>query len=207
MFAWLSRSRKSYKEVDNLYYHESGHAIVATIFHDVFIIRYLTANKDISSRTLGGLEGTYRRQVFDKFEHDRLILIFLAGICTEDINNTNGRITESMYAFEQWTLKVDRAQYIGDKTLILDHYDMIKNDLKIILEEYMVTSMRFLHCILNDKVVWHNVCCVAKALKQSPNKTLQHHQIVEIVVKEGLDKWIRRNIDSIVKQRRQVFVQ
>jgi hypothetical protein len=205
-------AKVSYKDLDDIYYHESGHAILATIFSDVFIIRNLTTNENVSgqydSRAIGGLRGNIYTPWINltKSDHDKLIIIFLAGISADDINNTSGRITESMYEYEQWMARVDQRHYWGDGVLIMKHFEMIENDLGMTWEAYMVNSMRFLHRILNDNVVWRNVYCIAKALDQSPDKTLTHLQIQEVVAKEGLDEWIRKNIDSIVWQRRQLFV-
>jgi hypothetical protein len=71
------------------YYHESGHAVAAKLFEDVFKIEFVTMNEERSekfdSKSLGGLKGygISTGELSPSREYNKRMLIVLAGFCTD----------------------------------------------------------------------------------------------------------------------------
>lgn len=213
MHIWEKALRlfKHYPINDN-YYHESGHVVMARIFGDIFTIKSVTLNEQLSRlkdpHALGGMSGTLAKPYKDltNLDHDFLILIMLAGLCTDDINNSNGNITENFYQTEVWAYKLGSHRYSGDIELVARHFAHIKPYLKIEWHEYIVVTMKLLHEILQDDSVWDKINDIRDRIRWSPTKTLNQIEIKRILNQTTFNNWISDNMENITHKRGELFI-
>lgn len=197
--------------MDDDYLHEAGHVLIARIFSDIFIIEYVTLDlettKSIDKKSLGGLKGKISKPFanLNSAEHDSLILMMLGGLCADDINNSKSNITSEFYRSEIWTNKISAIRYEGDLELIGRHYQFIKEQLNIEWQSYIVHSMKLLHQIFGEEIVWKAIILLRNELFNSSKKTLSAIQIEEILVQSGFIKWLDENIEQIKSERIKLF--
>lgn len=192
-------------------YHESGHVVLAQIFDDIFRIEFVTLNLSESqlydNKSRGGLKGKAAKPIgqFTEYDYDKLILIMLAGLCADDINNNNGLISERLYETSIWSKKFNSIRNEGDIEYAISCYKNIESSLKIRWLNYVVTSMTLLHEIMKDNVVWETINLIRKSLLISQDLTLKYDQIEKIIQNRSFLKWKNKNLQRIIIERKNIF--
>ncbi|MEI7504479.1 MAG: hypothetical protein WCJ61_14460, partial [Paludibacter sp.] len=139
-------------------------------------------------------------------DYDGLIIICLAGICTDDILNNNGSILEEFYQTKVWASKFNEPKYSGDIQLIVNYFSRINNLLNIEWINYIEITLRFLHKIINNEIVWESIVKMKNELEKSPTKTLYSNQINLIIDNTRLSNWKEENFSKIIAERSKLFI-
>ena len=211
-FQRLFKKRSNIDKYDN-YYHESGHAIIAYMFPDVFDFNYVTLNKRFclihDPLSKGGLHGKPIKTVANLtlIDHDKLALISLAGLCADDINNLNGIFTKRYNKKKLWNEFSTNPRYQGDFMFFQSEFSYIKNLIKIDQETYVSISVKFLNAIMRNDIVWDTINSFRFALMNSIIRTLNITMINMIISQGKYNKWAHRNLGNIKKKRSKTIMQ
>lgn len=197
--------------LDCNYYHESGHAILAKLFDNIFEIEFVTLNKETSQNldqeSLGGLKGRIRRDQLSVIEYDMMIHIMLAGICAEDIYNSNGKIAENIYEIPIWAAKFNDIRYVGDVELVIGIFENIRNNICLEWQDYIIGVQKNLHQILNTNEVWDGVELIKDSLSKSSRKTLTGIELDELLHNSNFLRWKESNILDIINTRERLILE
>jgi hypothetical protein len=132
-------------------FHEAGHCLLSYLAQDLFEIKFVTSNLELSrsqdAASIGGLRGSLKKKVgILTFEdHDLMVLICLAGMAADDVNHSNGLLTEQLYDNAIFAQKMSSDKYSGDSTLLLPHLQRLVPELSIEQRPYTINCQMFLY--------------------------------------------------------------
>lgn len=197
-------------EQNNYFQHESGHVILANIFKDVFDVEFVTVNEEISKKldplSKGGMKAKARKKNTELTinENDYLILIFLGGLCADDINE-NDEINDAFFEMSTWGPKLSKQKYSGDNYYINRHFQLIKESVNLDWETYIGSSIKLVYSILQNPIIRNTIKQLEAEIKKSINNTLQNEQINNTIAQSELSKWIDENYKSILSERKKLL--
>jgi hypothetical protein len=162
--------------------HEAGHCIISYLATDLFEIKYVTANKNVSKTqdrtSIGGLSGSLKKEVGTlTFEdHDLMVLICLAGMAADDVNHCDCQLPEQLYDNRLFAAKLNSNKYSGDCQLFLPHIQRVMPHLSIEQRPYTISCQRLLHEIFSNQVITPILIDLRNQIANSPNQTLVSHE-------------------------------
>ena len=71
---------------------------------------------------------------------------------------------------------------------------------------YIEITLRFLHKIINNEIVWESIVKMKNELEKSPTKTLYSNQINLIIDNTRLSNWKEENFSKIIAERSKLFI-
>lgn len=194
-------------------YHECGHVIISKLFNDLFRINFITINLDVSAKhdpkSLGGMNGKLKKPANELtiLDHDSLILIFLAGMCTDDLIRENFKINDVWYSIPCYAQKLNMDEYSGDSEFVQNQISFIDKHINSKHAPYIIESLKFLHQIICSKEIRETLEMLRKSLIESSNKTLNENEINEIINQSPFNDWLLKNKDHLCKEREQLLNQ
>jgi hypothetical protein len=187
--------------------HEAGHCIISYLAHDLFEIKYVTSNFELSmfhdSTSIGGLRGSLKKEfgtlTFE--DHDLMILIFLAGMAADDINYCNGILTEQLYENAVFAQKMNSNKYSGDSTLLMPHLQRLVPELFIEQRQYTISCQKLLHELFVNNKINPILLELRDELENSSKKTLTNREITSFLDDTELKNWRETEWQEIIKNR------
>jgi len=187
--------------------HEAGHCIISYLATDLFEIKFVTANKNVSKTedrtSIGGLSGSLKKEVDTlTFEdHDLMVLICLAGMAADDVNHSDCQLTEQLYDNRLFATKMTSNKYSGDCQLFLPHIQRVMPHLSIKQRPYTISCQRLLHEIFSNQVITPILIDLRNQISNSPNQTLVSHEIIAFLDKTELKNWRENEWREILTSR------
>jgi hypothetical protein len=175
--------------------HEAGHCIVAYLAHDLFEIKFVTADLSLSKsqdiNSIGGLRGNLRKEVETlTFEdHDLMILICLAGMAADDINHCDNKPTEQLYDNALFAQKMQSNKYSGDSQRLYPYLQRIVPNICIKQRPYTISCQRLLHELFSNKLIMTILLGLRTQIDSKPKKTLTGNEISAYLDITDLKKW------------------
>ncbi len=187
--------------------HEAGHCLVSYLAFDLFEIKFVTINTDISkiqdSTSLGGLKG-YLKKEFKTFsfqDHDLMILMCLAGLCADDINHCEGNLNEQLYDNFVFEGKMNSKKYSGDSQLLMPHLIELVTLYNIDQRQYIISCQRLLNEIFTIDWIKTILIELRNKIANSSNQTMQGSEIISYLDNTDLKKWRENNWKKIIEAR------
>jgi hypothetical protein len=193
------------EQIDDIAYHECGHVVIASLFEDVFDIQFVTVDSAVSqshdATTLGGMRGRLKNKPnsMSILEVDAFILIQLAGMCADDINNTRGKIPKNYYSQANWVDRFNRPRYGGDLELVGKFFPLIKDKVSVTWQDYVVNSIKALHEIFSNILLWESVSLLRSTLQKTG--TLKSSEINKCLNNSDFIEYRNKNLDKLKMSR------
>lgn len=194
-------------KIISIFYHECGHLIISQIFDKILNIEFITVDQTISKQSdalsEGGMKAKLSKNSSDLTveDHDSLILVFLAGLCSDDLYEKDLKVSDSDFQMSTWGKKFATIKYSGDAELINRHFYFLNLHKKIDWESYISESIKLVSTILKDPIIRSVFELFLKKIIINSNHTLSKSEIEIIISESELPKWIENNKDSILKIR------
>lgn len=179
--------------------HEAGHSIIAYLCLDLIKIEFVTVNYQLSKMNDSLSEGGIKLKIIKPKkdlcfrDHDRLILIFLAGLTADEINNNNGFVPTEAYKNEVFANNLNSNKYSGDSELIVNHLSFISKYLSIDQRAYTLSCHKLLHNIFANEIIQPILIALSHKIETANLKFLTGQEIIEILDRTNLKKWRDNN--------------
>jgi hypothetical protein len=186
-------------------YHEAGHVVASKLFDEILKIAFATIDKVLSQekdpKSLGGMSAKLKKTIADLtiYDKDKIILIMLAGICVDNIYQTEGAIKAKYYKNDTIHDLFENPAYEGDRDNALTWLYSLKGQIKPITSEYLRTTFEQLHNMFRDRLVWKTTVSIAEEMRAK--KILYEHDINNIIANSKLLKFIKKKKNKILRQR------
>lgn len=187
--------------------HEAGHCLVSYLAFDLFEIKFVTINTDISkiqdSTSLGGLKGCLKKEfnTLSFQDHDLAILVFLAGMCADDINHCEGNFNEKLYSNLVFAQKMNSIKYSGDFQLLIPHLSSLVVLHNIDQRQYTISCQKLLYEIFTIDWIKNILIELRNKIANSSNQTMQGSEIIAYLDTTDLKKWRENNWKKIIESR------
>ncbi len=189
--------------------HEAAHCIFAYVASDIFETELVTCNtshsKTFDPLSLGGIKGHLIRNgnKFTFEEHDLIILILLAGMAADDINDNDGKLHEGLYDNALFLRKIESNKYSGDFKLLLPHLKRIMNVARVSQREYTKSCQKTLHEIFSTEPLLSVLVQLRHKIVDSPGQTMNGLELREFLNATELREWKQNQWPTIAKLRSQ----
>ena len=187
--------------------HEAGHCLVSYLAFDLFEIKFVTINTVISkiqdSTSLGGLKGRLKKEfkTLSFQDHDLAMLVFLAGMCADDINHCEGNYNEQLYDNFVFAQKMNSIKYSGDFQLLIPHLSSLIILHNIDQRQYTISCQRLLYEIFTIDWIKSILIELRNKIANSSNQTMQGSEIIAYLDTTDLKKWRENNWKKIIEAR------
>jgi len=188
-------------------YHEAGHAIIAYLIPDLFKIEMLTANKEKSlgydRHALGGIKGKIVKdsKQLNIYDHDKLALLFMAGMAADDMNHANNNIDSKLYNDQEFGHKINSFKYSFDIDLFSRHLNNLKLKLAVKEREYTLSCQKLLYQIFTDEVIGAVILNLRHTLISNPGQTISGENVISFLDNSDLNLWKSNNWTDIQAKR------
>ena len=196
----------------DIFYHEAAHVVIASLFPEAFIVDFVTLNKEETESydklSLGGMKGqpVQNAQERTAIGCDALVLIFLAGMCADDIH-IHGVVKEDFFTNEIWMDKFYQGRYSGDIGLINREFGLMieKKYYHGLYNDYIIPAMRVVYRVLADASVWRIVELIRNTLCESKSKRMTNEELKTLLSQEYFVRWKEINLQQINDGRKSFF--
>lgn len=194
-------------KITSIFYHECGHLILSQIFDNILDIEFITVDEAISKKidpsSKGGMKAKLSKKGTDLTieDHDSLILIFLAGLCSDDLYEQNLEIDEANFKMSTWGKKFSTLKYSGDAELINKRFYFLSLQKNLDWEHYISESIKFVYQILQDYTLRSIIDSFYNKIISNSNHTITKNEIANLISESEFSKWKEDNIISIMNNR------
>ena len=192
-------------------FHECGHLIISKYFHELFEVDYVTLDidlaKELDAQSLGGLKFN-AKVLFDSMsvsDHDKVILMSLAGLCADDIYFYCGEVNQGEFLPRVWDNKFQNSRYSGDIPIFYKHFERIKDSVYDTHIIFITITLRQICELMAGIKVWPILTSMRTALLESKDKTLTDDRINEILEGAMFSEFINSTKANFINDRADLY--